>query len=111
MNDFFYSGLALELALFFMFAELVILVLLYRHRAVRFALLDVLIGLLPGVFLMLGMYYAVLGRPWYWLAGCLIGSLAAHTIDLRRRWLLKSPNELGSAKANRGSEPLHARSI
>jgi hypothetical protein len=45
---------------------------------------DLLVGLLPGVFLVLGVRFAIEGQPEAMLAS-LAASLPAHLVDLRRR--------------------------
>ncbi|MGJ4895318.1 hypothetical protein ACQR2B_09980 [Bradyrhizobium oligotrophicum] len=43
-------------------------------------------NLLAGVFLLLALRCALIGAPWFWLAGCLAASGLANAADLRQRW-------------------------
>lgn len=47
---------------------------------------DVLAILLPGAFLVLALRFALTGAPWQLVPMALVGALAAHLFDLRRRF-------------------------
>ena len=51
--------------------------------------LDLLIALLPGLFLVLALRFALTGANVLWIAGCLAASFPVHLLDLRRRGLLR----------------------
>jgi hypothetical protein len=51
--------------------------------------MDLLIALLPGLFLVLALRAALTGAPILWIAGCLAASFPVHLLDLRRRGLLR----------------------
>jgi hypothetical protein len=86
MTEFFYSGLALELAILFMLVESVALLLWWRYRAPAADISGTLISLFSGVLLMAAVYCAVIQGPWQWLALFLMASFVTHIVDLRRRW-------------------------
>ncbi len=44
-------------------------------------------NLAAGGCLLLGMRLALGDAGWIWIASCLAGALAAHILDLRRRWV------------------------
>jgi len=48
-----------------------------------------LIALLPGLFLVLALRFALTGAHVLWIAGCLAASFPVHLLDLRRRGLLR----------------------
>lgn len=57
-----------------------------RGRTGAQAAADVLLLLLPGVFLMLALRAALEGAAWPWVPAALAGSLVAHIMDMRNRW-------------------------
>ena len=42
--------------------------------------------LLPGVFLLIALWAALVGAAWAWIAGALTAALFAHVADLARWW-------------------------
>lgn len=86
MNDFFASGLAVDLVLALMAAETLLLLALHRYGHRGPAPADLLANLASGFCLLLALRAAMAGAAWPWLAMALSGSLAAHLVDLRRRW-------------------------
>ena len=54
------------------------------HRAIR--PIDIVLMLLPGLFLMLAIRAALDGAAWPWVPLSLAASLIAHLADLRGRW-------------------------
>lgn len=81
-SGFFASGRAVDLVLAVLVAEGLWLVLV-RKRAV----LDVMLALLPGAFILLAVRAALVGAPWPEIALWLALSFPAHAADLvRRRW-------------------------
>lgn len=86
MNQFFTSGLAVDLVLALMAGEAILLIALHRWAARGPAPSDWLANLASGFCLVLGVRAVIAGAPWPWLALALSGSLAAHLVDLKRRW-------------------------
>ncbi|MCX7071541.1 MAG: hypothetical protein NTW01_11205 [Gammaproteobacteria bacterium] len=86
MNAFFASGRAVDLVLALMLAEALLLAGLHRYAGRAPAPDRWLANLGSGFCLLLGLRAVIAGAAWPWLALALTGSLAAHLIDLRRRW-------------------------
>jgi hypothetical protein len=74
------SGLAIEIAIGLILIEM-ILVLWFRRKAG----LAVLLGLIPGLCLMLALLTALKGGDWRIIAFWVTASLPFHLIDLRMR--------------------------
>jgi hypothetical protein len=74
------SGLAIEIAIGLILIEM-ILVLWFRRKAG----LAVLLGLIPGLCLMLALLTALKGGDWRIIALWVTASLPFHLIDLRMR--------------------------
>ncbi len=49
-------------------------------------------NVLSGVCLMAALRCALTGAWWGWISLCLLGSLAMHLLDLKRRWIDRKPN-------------------
>jgi hypothetical protein len=86
MESLFASGRIVDLILLFMVVE-AILLLAYRWRTGRGPVAtDLLVTLLAGSTLLLALRAALVGASTPWIGACLLASLVAHLIDLRRRW-------------------------
>jgi hypothetical protein len=86
MEALFASGLIADLALLLLAAEAALLWLLRRltGRGPRFA--DIAWFLLAGGALLVALRVALSGGWWGWIGVALLAALAAHGVDLRRRW-------------------------
>jgi hypothetical protein len=80
MSEWVASGLVVDLVLAVMALEALLIALFAGRR--RGALL---LGLLPGLVLLLALRAALVGAGWMWVAGLLALSLPFHLADLRRR--------------------------
>ena len=86
MTSLFATGRIVDLILAFTAIE-AILVVVYHRRTGRGVAPAEFLGNLPsGIWLLLALRCALAGVWWGWIALCLVGSLAAHLADLRRRW-------------------------
>ena len=86
MSDFFADGRAVDLILVLMVLEGILLAA-YRWRTGRgIAVVDLLGMLLAGAFLLLALRAALTGASWSRIAVWLLAALAAHLVDLVRRW-------------------------
>lgn len=85
MQDLFSSGRAIDLILAFMAVEFA--VLYWRRRNRRSPLIDLMLALAPGAFLLLAVRAALTGAGWIWTAAFLAASLPAHLADVSRRGL------------------------
>lgn len=84
------SGRLVDLILVFMMLE-VIALLIYRARSNRgMDLLDIVLSLIPGAFLLLALRAALTGLPWFWIALALTAALPSHLLDIARRSQLRS---------------------
>ncbi|HET7797283.1 hypothetical protein [Nevskia sp.] len=86
MEHFFASGRVVDLVLFVMLAEAVLLISLHQLKARGPAPVDLIVNLLSGFCLLLALRAALSGAGWHWIALALTGSLIGHLADLRRRW-------------------------
>jgi len=86
MDQFFTSGLAVDLVLALMAGEALLLLAIHRYAGRGPAPSDWLANLASGFCLVLGVRAVVGGAPWPWLAMALSGSLVAHLVDLKLRW-------------------------
>jgi hypothetical protein len=83
VQDFIMSGAAVALILALMFGEAA---WLWWRRGVRARL--VALALLPGALLVLALWHALAGGPWWAIAALLAASLPVHLADLAARgWL------------------------
>jgi hypothetical protein len=85
MQEFFLSGYAADVVLFFIAVEAVLLTA--RHRKTRRGMNTkaVLLSLTPGACLVIALRIALTGGWWGWIGLALIVSLAAHLMDMRER--------------------------
>jgi len=84
--DFFANGRAVDLVLFLMLLEGIVLAAYHRRTGRGVAARDLLGVLLAGAFLLLALRAALTGARWNWIAVWLVAGLAAHLVDLARRW-------------------------
>jgi len=80
------SAFLVELAVAITLVEGLALALYRRWTGRGLTAPDYALNLLSGLCLMLAVRSALLGHAWYWGAGCLAASGAAHVIYLRQRW-------------------------
>jgi len=86
VSELFLSGRIADIVLVFMAVEAIALVF-YNVRTGRGPRpLDMLPALLAGVCLALALRAAMVGAGWGWIAFSLTGALAAHVVDVVRRW-------------------------
>jgi hypothetical protein len=85
MSQLFASGRIVDLILGFVALEALLLGRYARHAAPRLPWRLLLLGLVPGVALLLALRASLRGAPWPTIALCLTVALAAHLIDLRQR--------------------------
>jgi hypothetical protein len=86
MGELFASGRIVDLVLGLTVCE-ALLVLGWHGRTGRgVPPADFLPNLLSGICLMLALRAALVGAAWIWIALGLVAALAAHLIDLHRRW-------------------------
>lgn len=81
MSAWFESGRAIDLVLAVLALEALLILLITRGQKRR----DVLLALVPGLFLMLAVRAALAGAPWQTIAALVALSLPAHLLDLGRR--------------------------
>lgn len=86
MSDLFASGHIVDLILGFMALEAVALLAYRAMTGKGLAPVDLLIGLVPGAFLLLALRGALAASSWGWIALFLVAALVAHLADLRHRW-------------------------
>lgn len=87
MEGFVSSGRAVDLVLLLLLAEA-----LWLWRVRRVAPLPLALALLPGALILLAVRVALVGGPWWAVAGFLAASLPVHLADLARRgWLRRPP--------------------
>jgi len=84
--ELFATGRVVDLILWFMVLEAVVLVAYHAKTGRGVAPLNVLSNLLAGVFLLLALRFALVGAWWGWIGLSLIAGLFAHLVDLQRRW-------------------------
>lgn len=80
MSDWFASGRAIDLVLLVLVIEAALIARFAGAR--RWSLL---VGLVPGAFLLLALRAALAQAPWQLVALLVTSSLPAHLLDLRRR--------------------------
>jgi hypothetical protein len=86
VESLFLSGRIAEIVLVITLVEMIGLIAWQRWKGTGPKPVDVIIGLAPGVFLVLALHAALVGAPWTHIALALVGSLIAHLTDLVRRW-------------------------
>ena len=86
MGDLVGSGHLVEAILVLTVVEGVALGAYHRATGRGVAAADVASFLLSGIFLLLALREALVGAWWGWIAAALLGALAAHLVDLGRRW-------------------------
>ncbi len=85
MAALFESGRIIDFILAFAAVEAILLVAYRRRVGGGMPAGDVIVCILPGVMLMLALRAALAEAAWPWIALCLVGALAGHFADLRRR--------------------------
>lgn len=85
MSDLFTSGRIVDVVIAFMALEAVALLVGSRLLQSRFRNLDILLLLVPGLFLLLAMRAAMTDAGWQLIAVWLVAALVAHLADLARR--------------------------
>lgn len=98
MADFIASGRIIDLVLAVMLAEAVVLGAYAARTGQGIAWPDIAINLVAGASLMLAVRAALVGAASHWLVGCLLASLLAHGLDLRRRWRHRNDESVGAAR-------------
>lgn len=86
MSELFLSGRIADLVLVFMAVEAVALVVYNARTGRGMRPVDILPALLAGVCLVLTLRAVMVGAEWGWVAFSLTGALAAHVVDVIRRW-------------------------
>ena len=90
MADFFASGRAIDLIVGLTLLQAIGLAIYHRRYGAGLSPADLLSLLVPGLCLLLALRGALVGSHWTWIAACLLAALAAHIVDLRRRWRSRS---------------------
>ena len=86
MTDLFADGRVVDLILVLMLIEGAILAAYHARTGRGIAAGDLVGLLLAGAFLLLALRAALTGAPWTRIAIWLLAALAAHLVDLIRRW-------------------------
>ncbi len=86
MADFFASGRAIDLIVGLTLLQALALAIYHRRFGAGLCPADLMSLLVPGLCLLLALRGALVGSHWAWIAACLLAALAAHIVDLRRRW-------------------------
>ncbi len=81
MSDWFASGRAIDLVLAVLALEALLFLFLTRGTRRR----DLLLALVPGLFLLLALRASLTGAPWQVIAALVALSLPAHLLDIGRR--------------------------
>jgi hypothetical protein len=84
MQDFVFSGRAVDVVLAVLFFEFLALVALRRGKRGK-AALDAFFALMPGAMLLLALRSALTGAQWPWIALLIAASFPFHLVDLIRR--------------------------
>lgn len=80
------SGRLVEAILVLTLFEWCALAIFHRRTGRGVAQSDFAANLLSGMFLLVALREALVGAWWGWVAAGLTGALAAHLVDLGRRW-------------------------
>ena len=80
------SGHLVEAILVLTVLEWCALAVYHRRTGRGVAQADLAPYLMYGVFLLVALREALVGASWVWVAAGLTGALAAHLVDLGRRW-------------------------
>lgn len=86
MTELFTSGRAADVVLALVVVELVALGVLHRRTGRGLALRDLLPTALSGAGLVLALRASLTSQPAFWVGFWLVVALAAHGVDLARRW-------------------------
>lgn len=86
MGALFESGHVVDVIIGLVVVEGLVLALFYQRRHRGISLGDLWPNLLSGAGLLMALRAALTGSSWQAIAPWLIVALAAHLIDLRRRW-------------------------
>lgn len=86
MAEFFASGHSIDLVLFLIGLEAIVLMVLWRKGRCPVPPLGTLLILAPGSCLLLAARAALTGAAWQWVSFFLLAALAIHLVDLRQRW-------------------------
>jgi hypothetical protein len=101
MNEFFTSGNAVNLVLFVVACELLILALVRWKTGRGIPGIDLVANAASGVCLLLALRAALTQQPWIWIALALAGSFVAHVVDLSRRWSAQNRADVSSTENHR----------
>jgi hypothetical protein len=86
LEEAFQSGFVLDVILWFVMLEAVLLGVWRKVTGRGPALWSLLPNLVAGAALVLTARLALADAWWGWLAGALLLALTAHALDLRQRW-------------------------
>ena len=103
MEAFYTSGTIIDLVLFVVAIEFLVLTLVHHRTGSGIAPQDAAINLLSAIFLLLALRSVLMGASWWWMAAFLAASFPAHLLDLRRRW--NNPARLHRPDAETGIAP------
>jgi tellurite resistance protein TehA-like permease len=90
MNEFFASGRSIDLVLFLIGLEAIVLIALWRMRRCPLPPHATLLILAPGTCLLLAARAALAGASWVWVSSLFLVALFIHLVDLRQRWQERS---------------------
>jgi hypothetical protein len=82
----FANGRVVDGILAFVVVEILLMILIRKKAGRGVAPLDLLSSLAAGIALLFALRAALSGAGWPVIALCLLLSLCAHVVDLRRRW-------------------------
>lgn len=85
MEALFTSGHIADLVIAFMIVEAIALLWIRKPLGLSINAQDVVWLILPGLFLVLALRGALVAASWKLIAAALLGALASHIVDLRRR--------------------------
>jgi hypothetical protein len=86
LDALFANGRIVDLIVGLMALEWIALAAWHLHTRRGIAPVDALVSLLAGAFLLLALRAALTAEPWTTVGLWLAGALAAHLVDLARRW-------------------------
>ncbi|WP_295389084.1 hypothetical protein [uncultured Thiodictyon sp.] len=101
MAEFFASGHSIELVLFLIVLEAIVLMVLWRMRRCPLSPAATLMILAPGTCLLLASLAVINGAGWVWISSLFLVALAIHLVDLRQRWLREARHD--AAKGVQGN--------